>query len=149
MARFNPDVPGSSPEIEELPGSDSVKIAFDGTELAPTAYEVEASGSAKMTEFTDQCGYSESEKLGPGTLTITIQAILYKSYVQDMYRIYEDGDTIEVTHPAEIGTFDLILQDFTISQVGDHNEFVDDKGLEQEIFDTQIQLKSPNAETEA
>lgn len=130
-------------------GDDTVKVEFDGTELVPAAYEVEASGTGKMTEYTDQCGYSESERLGPGTMSLTINAILYKSYVQEMYRIYEEGDTVEVTHPAEIGTFELILQDITINQKGDHNTFVDENNLEQEVFDTQIQLKSPNAETQA
>lgn len=135
--------PGFRGDVEE----DSPRVTLDGVLLAPVVYGTEITGTGEMTTYTDQCGYSEAEKLGPGTMTLTVEALLYKPYVQELYRAYEEGDVVEATHPAEIGTLELELQDVTITQEGENNEFVDSDGNARQVFTTQIQLKSPNAET--
>lgn len=135
---------------EDIPevGDDNIDVTIDGEKLLPVVYSVEAAGSSKMTEYTDQCGYTESENLGAGTMTLTIKAILYKEQVQTFYATYETGQAVDVTHPAEIGTFELNIQDITIKMEGEHTEWVGDDGRVRKVFNTQIQLKSPEAETQ-
>jgi hypothetical protein len=128
---------------------DSIEVSFDGSVLRPVVYEIETRGTSKMQTLTDQCGNTETDKLGSGTVGKTVNALLYKEWVQEIYERYEQGDKVDVTLPAEVGEVTLHIQDVTVTQTRDMISMVEaDSSVDREVFDTQIQLKAPGRETE-
>lgn len=132
---------------------DSIEVSLDGYTLAPAVYGSEISGTAEMQTLTDDCGHAETEKLSSGNVTITLQAYLYRAYASEIWRNYDQGDSVEVTLPLEIeGTLTLEFQDVTIRQGASADEsaqsFTDDDGNEYQVWDVQMQLKAPGADPE-
>lgn len=137
--------------VQEIEDDNIVDVAIEDTRIRPAVYDTESSGTAKMQAYTSQCGQTEADQISSGTSQHTIQAVVFKDVLRTIWGYYASGEVVEVDMPSldVIGEVEQLITDVTIKQNAETKGYADERGVHTNVFDVQIQLKSPEAVEQA
>ena len=140
----------STPQPQQFETRDFevTRVVIEDQRLSPAVYNTETSGTAEMQTYTSQCGISETDQISAGTSQHSIEAILFKDVAAQLWTYYAEGRIVEVDMPSLEITNELrqLITDMTIQQNEQTKRYVRAvDGEQREVFDVQIQLKSPEA----
>jgi len=119
-----------------------VSATVDGVELSPVVLGVEGTGASEVVTYTDQCGHEEADSNAQGNAQHSIEGLFDQDTLQYLYELYQSGENVTVTLPADIDTVGVFITDMTWKQGTDtHLTITSRYGIEIPVWHTQVQLK--------